>query len=399
MSRFPGKNWLPRRLAPKPDHNACSSRCTRQDRRSVGRDHLRGDASLPFACAAGHAGRVARSRPDAGRDRPGVPHRRVSLVAHSGKAWVFAAPAPRFRDSVTGADILHTHGVWYMPGVYAGSVARQAGCPVVYSVHGMLAPQALQRSRWAKTVLGRLGQRAALESAACIHATADSELMDIRRFGLQQPVAIVPYGVDIPVRIDPLGSRRRTALFLGRVDPIKRVDVLIRAWREVEGAFPSWDLVVCGPDSVGHLSEMEGLAAELGLARVTFVGPKYGDQKARLVDSSELLVLPSHTENFGFVVAEALSAGVPAIVTRGAPWQELESRGCGWWRIDISVESLAHALRAALAMAPSELRAMGARGREWMIRDLSWGRVAEMMELTYSWALGLADRPDWVHLA
>jgi glycosyltransferase involved in cell wall biosynthesis len=110
-----------------------------------------------------------------------------------------------------------------------------------------------------------------------------------------------------------------------------------------------------------------------------------------------LLVLPSHSENFGFVVAEALSAGVPAIVTRGAPWQELETRRCGWW-IDISVESLARCLREALAADPSELRAMGARGREWIIRELSWSRVAEMMELTYSWMLGRTDRPTWVHL-
>ena len=247
-------------------------------------------------------------------------------------AWPIPAKLgylPRFEmacRAAVNADIIHNHGLWMMPNIYAGTAARRTGRPFVFSVHGMLAPSALQRSSWKKTVVGWLGQRASLEAATCVHATAASEYPDIRRLGLKQPVCVVPYGVDVPELISAPRPERKTLLFLGRVDPIKRVDVLIRAWREVESAFPEWDLVICGPDSGGYLPQLQQLVGMLGPARVAFVGPKYGEDKARLLSSSQLFVLPSYTENFGFVVAEALSAGVPAIVSKGAPWQELETR-------------------------------------------------------------------------
>jgi glycosyltransferase involved in cell wall biosynthesis len=285
--------------------------------------------------------------------------------------------------------------MWQMPNIYAGSVARRTGRPFVFSVHGMLAPLALQRSRWKKTVVNWLGQRSSLEAATCIHATAASEYLDIRRLGLKQPVCVVPYGIDVPDLDRDTAPARRTVLFLGRVHPIKRVDVLVRAWAQVERAFPDWDLAICGPDNEGYLPQLQQLVATLGTTRVRFLGPRYGDDKNKVLASSHLFVLPSFTENFGFVVAEALSAGVPAIVSKGAPWEGLATHGCGWWT-DVSVESLAARLREALAMEPAALEVMGRKGREWMLREQSWERVAAMMETTYSWLLGQADPPDWV---
>ena len=176
--------------------------------------------------------------------------------------------SPSLRNSLymaaVDADVIHNHGLWMMPNIYAGTAARRTGRPFVFSVHGMLAPSALQRSRWKKKAVGWLGQRASLEAASCVHATAASEYSDIRRFGLKQPVCVVPYGVDVPELISAPRPERKTLLFLGRVDPIKRVDVLIRAWREVESAFPEWDLVICGPDSGGYLPQLQRLAGTLG---------------------------------------------------------------------------------------------------------------------------------------
>jgi glycosyltransferase involved in cell wall biosynthesis len=324
-------------------------------------------------------------------------YRSVGYPAWRIPAKLGVSPALRseLQKSAASADILHNHGMWQMPTAYAGSIARRTGRSFVFSVHGMLAPWALQRSRWKKTIVYNLGQRASLAAASCIHATAPSEYLDIRRLGLKQPVCVVPYGIDVPDLSRPVTAARRTVLFLGRVHPIKRVDVLVRAWAEVERAFPDWDLAICGPDNDGYLPQLQQLAATLGTARVRFLGPRYGDDKNNVLASSHLFVLPSFTENFGFAVAEALSAGVPAIVSKGAPWQGLEAHGCGWWT-DVSVQLLATRLNEALAMEPGALEAMGRKGREWMIREQSWERVAAMIESTYSWLLGQADPPDWV---
>lgn len=299
--------------------------------------------------------------------------------------------------AASGADIIHNHGLWLMPNIYAGVAARRARCKFVVSVHGMLARAALKRSRWKKTIFSRMGQQASLESAACFHATSKDEYHDIRRLGFRQPVSIVPLGVEVPQAVPKINRDRKTLLFLGRIHPIKRIDLLLEAWCNVQKMFPSWELVICGPDNDGYLQELRRKATQLKAKSVDFVGAKYGDEKEGLLAQSDLLVLPSFSENFGVVVAEALAYGVPAIVTNTAPWAALEAHRCGWW-IEIGHQTLEACLREALAMDASALQGMGARGREWMIQDFSWEKVAEMMDLTYQWLLGRIARPEWVLL-
>ncbi|NNE82716.1 MAG: glycosyltransferase, partial [Alphaproteobacteria bacterium] len=139
------------------------------------------------------------------------------------------------------------------------------------------------------------------------------------------------------------------------------------------------------------------LANELKLQRVEFSGPLYGEDKWRAYQEADLYVLPSHSENFGMTVAEALAAGTPVITTRGAPWAELEPRGVGWW-IDIGVDALVASLQEAMTSSPEELIVRGERGREWMIQKFSWQRVGTMMDQTYQWLLHRGEMPNWVHL-
>ena len=114
-------------------------------------------------------------------------------------------------------------------------------------------------------------------------------------------------------------DRRRQLFFLGRIHPIKGINNLLRAWQVVEHRFPDWDLLIVGPDNAGYMDEMQALAAHLRLERVAFGGPLYGEEKLRAYQAASLFVLPTHSENFGMTVAEALAAGTPAIVTQGAP--------------------------------------------------------------------------------
>ncbi|GAB4198827.1 MAG: glycosyltransferase [Sandaracinaceae bacterium] len=295
-------------------------------------------------------------------------------------------------DAARRADLVHGHGLWTMPNLYAGAAARAAGRPHVCSVHGMLMPWASSRSRWKKRLVGLAGQWATLRTAACLHATAEAERARLRGIGLRQPISVVPHGVDVPATFAPPRGVRRTLLFLGRLHPSKGVDVLLRAWREVERELPSWDLVICGPDDgLGAALRRGGTSAR----RVTVLGPRYGADKEALLEACELLVLPTHGENFGFVVAEALAHARPAIVTRAAPWEGLERHRCGFW-IECGKDALVRCLRDVLGRPRATLAEMGLRGRSWVAEAFRWEDAGARMAETYAWLLGRAPRPPWV---
>jgi glycosyltransferase involved in cell wall biosynthesis len=293
--------------------------------------------------------------------------------------------------------VFHNHSLWMMPNVYPGQLMRKYKNPFIVSPRGTFTEYALSIGSKIKPLFWRLVQRPALSAVSCFHATSASEYADIRRMGFTQPVTVIPNGIDVPERETGTPSNSRRLLFLARIHPNKGLDLLLPAWRAVQDRFPNWELRIVGPDEGGYLAAVRRLSMELGLGRIEFCGPCYGDQKWREYRDADLYVLPTHSENFGMTVAEALAASTPTIVTKGAPWGDLESRGAGWW-IDIGVDSLAACLEKALACSPETLSQMGIAGREWMLEEYSWKRVGAMMAATYRWLLHGGERPAWVHL-
>jgi glycosyltransferase involved in cell wall biosynthesis len=300
-----------------------------------------------------------------------------------------------------GGAILHTHGLWLMPNVYPAWAKRRwpGTAKLVHSPRGMLGGPALNISKLKKRVFWTLLQRAALEAADCLHATALSEYEDVRASGLIAPVAVIPNGIDIP-EIDCLprpSGRTRTVLSLGRIHPKKALDRLVYAWANLEREFPDWSVRIVGSVERGYDAELRGLAARLGLQRLTIEEPVYGEAKTATYREADLFVLPTLHENFAVTVAEALAAEVPVISTNGAPWTGLETERCGWW-IDQGVEALTQAMSHAMRVPRSELHAMGARGRRWMARDFGWDKVAREMGTVYSWLSHGGPPPPMVRL-
>lgn len=308
-----------------------------------------------------------------------------------------AALARRMRER----DIVHTHGLWLMPNIYPGVIARSAGAraAIVHSPRGMLGADALLYSGWKKTALWHAAQRRALARAGCIHATAESEYHEIRAAGLTSPVAIIPNGIDLPAEASARDwDTTRTVLSLGRLHPKKGLDMLIAAWAGLEARFPDWTLRIVGHDEDGHADTLRALCAATGARRVSIEPPLHGADKAEAFAQAGLFVLPSRNENFAMTVAEALAHGVPVISSKGAPWAGLAKQRCGWW-IDRTVEALRATLEEALLLPAAERAAMGARGHAWMARDFSWASIGERMEQVYRWLARGEPAPDTIRFA
>lgn len=293
--------------------------------------------------------------------------------------------------------ILHNHSLWMMPNIYPAAAVRGTDCKLVISPRGTLSAWALAHSAWIKKPMWHALQGKVMRKATAFHATSQGEYRELRDQGLRQPVAILPNGVDVgKAGIEPV-KKRKEVLFLSRIHPKKGIANLLQAWRDVAERHPDWQLIIAGPDELDHTREMKTLANKLGVERCAFPGPLYGADKQRAYRQSSLYVLPTYSENFGMTVAEALAAGTPAIVTKGAPWQGLEPEGAGWW-IDIGAEPLAAALDEAFSLPVEALEQKGAAARDWMIRDFSWAKIGEDMAEFYDWLVNGGDRPPFVRI-
>jgi glycosyltransferase involved in cell wall biosynthesis len=297
------------------------------------------------------------------------------------------------------ADVVHDHGVW-LPTNYASyRAARRTDRPLVVTTRGMLQPWALNHHRWRKRAAWYAFQRRVLHTADLLHATADAEACQLRRLGLDVPITVVPNGVSIPdtwKQSCAAGTSRR-ALFLSRIHPKKGLLNLVDAWAAVRP--DGWELLIVGPDENNHRSDVETRIHEHNLNGVARVrGPVADDDKWDVYRQSDLFLLPTFSENFGVVVAEALASGIPAITTTGAPWETLETHDCGWW-IEPEQDALERALREAVQLSDADRLAMGERGRRLVEEQFTWPAAAEKLLQAYGWLLEGGDPPPHVWAA
>jgi glycosyltransferase involved in cell wall biosynthesis len=327
-----------------------------------------------------------------GRDgRPALIHlTRARLPLRLSRASAGSAKA-----AIQGADLLHLHVPWDPACVHLASIARAAGRPYVLSIHGMLDEWTIRLKGFKKRLYLALGGKGMLERAAFVHCTAQSEMDQSQRWYPRGRSVVIPLLVDLspfdPLpgaemarqRFDSLRIGAPVILFVGRLHPIKRLDLLIRAAAKLKAMAVPFRLVLAGPGEPDHEKELRRLAAELGLERdVDFPGFVGGIEKVSLYQVASVFVLPSFHENFGVVSIEAMACGTPVVATPGVNIHA-ELKGSGGAAIcEPTAEAMAEAL-AGILRDPQRRAEMGRRARHWVFADLHPDRIRAAFEAMY----------------
>ena len=297
---------------------------------------------------------------------------------------------------IEAADVVHVHGLWLPHSLATRMAAAKFKKPLVSLVHGMLESWELTNKRLKKSVYSLLIERPSLAQSHCLRALSEQEAADYRRFGLRGPIAVVPNGIGHLDRIDPgmffqrfpRLSGKTTVLYLSRVHYKKGILNLLRAWPSVLRNHPEAHLVVAGPDCQGTLQRAEEIIARYNLYHaVTLCGTLSGETKLGALSAARLFCLPSYSEGQSVAVLEALSIGLPVVITPACNVDGVAASGAG---IVTSNEpsKLACAISGALSARSSDWQTMSESGQRLARTCFSWSAIGETMHSVYLWMLG-----------
>lgn len=299
-------------------------------------------------------------------------------------------------------DILHGHGLWQYPVHQMAKLARKRNIPYIISPRGMLEPWSLTQGKLKKQLALKLFQRKDLENAACIHATAQMEVESIRQLGFKNPIAMIPNGVNLdefPSKIPDKTKTTKKILFLSRIHVKKGIENLIDAWKFIDPKIKeNWQIEIVGNGDEAYIKKLkEKIIFGKISNQIIIKKPVFGKVKINLFREANLFILPTFSENFGIVIAEALASYTPVITTKGTPWEDLEKTNCGWW-IDIGVKPLQKALEEALTKTDEQINTMGRNGRALIEDKYSMNSVAKQMLSLYDWIISNKEKPKFIDI-
>jgi len=287
-------------------------------------------------------------------------------------------------DSVR-PDIVHVNCCWMPACAAVQRIAQKRGYKVVLTPHGMLEPWIIKRHYWTRKVPALwLYQKAAVQRADCVQATAESERDNLLKLGYNSNIKVVRLGIDAEsIEMKRSWKKSRQILFLSRVHVKKGINFLIEAAAALRAELQGYKILVAGEGDADYVEAMKSMICDRGLQDIVkLIGGVYGDEKWRLFQTSDFFVLPTHSENFGLAIAESLASGTPVITTVGTPWSDLNSSEAGAW-IEIGTEPLVETLRRFLSLSEDELETMGRNGRKLIETKYSAHVMAEQMMEVY----------------
>lgn len=295
--------------------------------------------------------------------------------------------------------MVHVHGLWSKFEVNVCRAALACNAPLIISPHGMLEPWALSQKKLKKKLAWHLYQKRLVSRADLLIVNSERERRNTRKLGLRNPIAVIANGVSLDGWSESVQRKNptKTVLFLSRIVPGKGVFELLTAWSQLP-ALHGYRLRIVGNADPAYAAQIQFLLDQLNLrSTVDIEDALYGEDKWQAYEDADLFVLPSHSENFGIVIAEALFAGLPVITTDQTPWQRLERTGTGWI-CSTSPEDLAVTLDRALSLPEKVLSEMGHKAKALAKANYLWKGITKQYITTYEWLAGRAQKPDWVEL-
>lgn len=262
-------------------------------------------------------------------------------------------------------NIIHIHGAWSLIMFLSCVYGYLFNIPYVIHPHGMLSKWSFDYKYIKKNIAYFLYQRWCLKNSKLIFLTSSAEYKDLYKLGSNLNYVVIEQGISFSspnnikkLPLDPL--RIRNVLFLSRLHPVKGIYELLEVWKVLNPS--TWVLKIAGPNEGDNLDKIMTYIKSHNLDNsVSVLGPADRLLKTELFEGADLFILPSHSENFGIVILEALSFGVPVITTKNTPWEVLEENSCGWW-VDMNINALHLALKHAISLSDIEREVMGRRG-------------------------------------
>lgn len=313
--------------------------------------------------------------------------------------------SPKIRKDLLkeSPDIFHMEALWRYPQLLMTSWKKDKKAPIVCTPHGMLDPYIIKNQGVVKRLVSNLFFQKSLEAVDCYHALCQKELEDIRAYGLKQPVAIIPNGINLPdpdLKFEKTDNKKHL-LYLGRLHKKKGVDLLLKALaainREEKGLLDNWQIDLVGWDHEGCKAELEKIVSENRLEdKVVFHGGLFGKDKQRMYANADGYILPSHGEGLPMTVLEAWSWKLPVVMTPECHIPEGYDADAAI-KINDNVESVEEGLKTFLGMSDEERQSMGMRGYDLVRENFTWDVSAKKMIEVYEWLLGRSEKPDFVY--
>lgn len=297
-----------------------------------------------------------------------------------------------------GFDLIHGQSIWEPLFHQMRIVADSYNIPYMLTPRGTLEPWSLDNRKWKKRIARWLYQDKDLRHCACIYTTADMEAMHVRQLGFSNPICVIPNGIEIddyPCRTNAEIVQKQL-LFLSRIHPKKGIELLLNAWKRIQPLFPDWNLKIVGNGESDYIDSLKCRVLDLGIKdSVEICPPVFGKEKHNLYCLSSLFVLPTYSENFGMVIAEALACGLPVVTTKNTPWELLNETKTGWC-IDLSEDILCDTLKEAMSMPKETLYDMGQKGSIMVSENFDYRSVAIKNKQLYEWILKGGTTPSFV---
>ncbi|TAK71667.1 MAG: glycosyltransferase [Betaproteobacteria bacterium] len=305
------------------------------------------------------------------------------------------------RDRLPEFDVLHVHSLYRSHLPICMHFASKYGIPMVVKPHGSLDPFLFVRRRWRKVAHEWFFERPAFRNAAALHFTSEEEKVLAISTGIFRGAGgtakvIVPSGVVVAEGITPIGKPsyrlqqdypqlegKKVILFLGRINFKKGLDILVKAFGLLARIDPAVHLLIVGPDNEGYGKKVKDWIEQENVRdRTTVIDMLTGEAKAAAYASADVFVLSSYTENFGLTVVEAMSVGLPVVVSdRVNIWREVDEAQAG---LVVPCDALqtSNAIRRILDDRTAAAE-MGVRGKQLVNDKFTWPSIAVLMRNIY----------------